>query len=72
MIPHGQCWVTNHGIFIHSQGPGSSVGSEMSHHLLHGSLGLWPPSSPRSPLRPLGYSLAKNGYFYDRNQKLWE
>jgi len=64
IILHGHCWVTNHGIFTHS-----CVGSETSHHLLYGSLGLWPTPSPRSLLGTLGYSLAN---FYERNQKLWE
>lgn len=64
IILHDQYWVTNHGIFTHSR-----VGSEMSHHLLYGSLGLWPPPSLRSLLGTLGYSLAN---FYERNQKLFE
>lgn len=61
----------NTGLLI--EGPGSGVvDGEMSQPLFHDPLELWSPFIPRSPLRPVGYSLAKNGYFYDRNQKLWE
>lgn len=68
MIQHDQYWITNQG-----EGPGSGVvGGEMFQPLFHGPFCLWSPFIPRSPLRPVGYSIAKNGYFYDRNQRLWE